>query len=238
MTVLVFAWLAGALSVLAPCVLPLLPIVLIGAARQGRFGPLALAGGLMASFTIVGVALATIGFSLGISIDAVRATGGAIMAGFGLILLMPRAQLAFAGALGGLMNGPNAILARLSPDGPAGNALLGALLGLVWAPCTGPTLGAALGMAAQSETAVQAGLVMAVFSLGAATPLLLLAYGSRQAIALRRERLARFAAAAKPAMGAILLIVGISVLSGFDKRIEAILTEAMPDWLIALTTRF
>ena len=232
------AWLAGVLSTLSPCVLPLLPIILIGAARQGRYGPLALAAGLMVAFTAAGIVLATAGFAVGISTDAARVTGALLMAAFGIVLLVPHFQMVVADGVGRVTGGAQGLLDKVSPDGLAGNFFLGGLLGLVWAPCTGPTLGAAIGMAAQSETAARAAAIMAAFSLGAATPLLALAYGSRQAIGARRERLARFAATAKPAMGVLLLIVGLSVLSGFDKRIETVLTDAMPDWWIALTTRF
>lgn len=235
---LALGWLAGALSTLSPCVLPLLPIILLGAARQGPLGPLALAAGLMVSFTAAGILLATVGFAIGISGDVVRDAGAFVMAVFGIVLLVPRLQLAFAGAMGAATGGSNSLLERLSPDGLAGNFVLGAVLGLVWAPCTGPTLGAAVGMAAQSETALRAAAIMAAFSVGAITPLLVLAYGSRQAIGQRRERLQRFAAAAKPAMGGILVVLALAIWSGLDKRIETILTEAMPDWLVALTTRF
>ena len=232
------AWLAGVLSTLSPCVLPLLPIILIAAARQGPLSPVALAVGLMVAFTGAGILLAGVGFALGISGDAARLTGAVLICGFGVVLLVPRLQLAVSDGIGRFTGGAHGLLDRLSPDGLTGNAALGFLLGLVWAPCTGPTLGAAIGMAAQSETAGRAAVVMAVFSLGAATPLLALAYGSRKAIGRRREHLSRFVAAAKPAMGVLLLIVGLAVLSGLDKRLETILTNAMPDWWISLTTRF
>jgi cytochrome c-type biogenesis protein len=232
------AWLAGVLSTLSPCVLPLLPIILIGATRHGPYGPLALAAGLMVTFTATGTVLASVGFALGISTDGARVAGAVMMALFGMVMLVPRLQLAVAGGLGRIREGAQDLLDRVSPEGLPGNFAVGGLLGLVWAPCTGPTLGAAIGMAAQSETAAQAAAIMSVFGLGAVTPLLALAYGSRQALGMRRERLARFSAMAKPAMGALLLIVGLAVLSGLDKWIETVLTEAMPDWWIGLTTRY
>src|SRR5262249_49434391 len=87
---------------------------------------------------------------------------------------------------------------------------LGVLLGAVWSPCSGPTLGAAIGLAAHSETAGRAAVVMAAFSLGATTPILALAYGSRQAIFARRDVLARVSRIAKPLGGAALVGVGAS----------------------------
>jgi cytochrome c-type biogenesis protein len=80
-------------------------------------------------------------------------------------------------------------------------------------------------------------MVMAMFSLGAATPILALAYGSRQAIVTRRDLLARTSRIAKPLMGTALVSVGALVLTGFDKVVEASLTRAMPDWLVSVTTR-
>ena len=77
---------------------------------------------------------------------------------------------------------------------------------------------------------------MAIFGLGAATPILALAYGSRQAIFSRRDRLAKASRIAKPVMGAAFAFVGLFVVTGFDKVVETSLTNAMPDWLITLTT--
>src|SRR5262245_48340410 len=79
--------------------------------------------------------------------------------------------------------------------------------------------------------------VMAAFSFGATTPILALAYGSRQAIATRRNLLACTSRIAKPLMGAALVGIGVFVLTGFDKVVEASLTRAMPDWLVTVTTR-
>ena len=192
----------------------------------------------MLSFTAVGLMLATLGFALDISGDVIRNAGAAVLFAFGTMLLVPRLQLAFAGALAPISAGPNSMLDRIALDGPGGKFALGALLGLIWAPCTGPTLGAAIGLAAQSEHAGRAALTMAIFSVGAASPLLLLAYGSRQALARRRDQLARISKAAKPAMGLMMATLGLLVWAGLDKRIEAGLTHTLPDWLIGLTTRF
>src|SRR5262249_8226542 len=90
---------------------------------------------------------------------------------------------------------------------------------------------------AQSETAGRAIMIMPMFGLGAATPILALAYGSRQAIVARRDLLARTSQIAKPLMGAALVGIGVFVLTGFDKVVEASLTRAMPDWLVSVTTR-
>lgn len=235
---LAFSWLAGVLSVLSPCVLPLLPIILIGALRQHRLAPLALMGGLAVSFTGTGVLIASIGFTFDTSGNLLRNAGAAMLIAFGTILLVPRLQMAFAGVMAPVSGGSGSILERLSPDGISGQFLLGVLLGIVWAPCTGPSLGAAVTMAAQSDSLLRAAFIMFSFSVGAATPMLLLAYGSRQAITDRRERLAQFARSTRPILGGVLIVLGLLVWTGLDKKLETLMTQAMPDWLINITTKF
>jgi cytochrome c-type biogenesis protein len=234
---LALSYAAGALSTLSPCVLPLLPIILFGALEQHAWGPVALAAGLSASFAGVGIFLASLGFSIGLDPTAFRLAVAALMLVIGIVLLVPALQSRLALAAAPVAMGGQALIDRLRPSGIGGQFVLGILFGAIWSPCSGPTLGAAIGLAAQSETVGRAAMVMAMFSLGAATPILALAYGSRQAIFARRDRLARVSRIAKPLMGVTLVSVGVFVLTGFDKFVEASLTRAMPDWLVTVTTR-
>jgi cytochrome c-type biogenesis protein len=234
---LALSYAAGALSTLSPCVLPLLPIILFGALEQHAWGPVALAAGLSASFAGVGILLVSLGFSMGIDPTAFRLGVAALIMIIGIVLLVPVLQRRLALVAGPVASGGQALANRLRPSGIGGQFALGMLLGAIWSPCSGPTLGAAIGLAAQTETASRAAMVMAAFSLGAATPILALAYGSRQAIVARRDLLARTSRIAKPLIGAALVSVGIFVLTGFDKLVEASLTRAMPDWLVTVTTR-
>ncbi|MEZ5786787.1 MAG: cytochrome c biogenesis CcdA family protein [Xanthobacteraceae bacterium] len=230
-------YLAGALSTLSPCVLPLLPIVLFGSLDRHPWGPVALAAGLAVSFAVTGTVLASIGFGIGVDPGLLRSGVALLLVVAGVILLAPPLQARLAYAAAPIASGAQSFVDRLQPSGLTGQVLLGAALGVVWSPCSGPTLGAAVGLAAQSGTMARAALVMAVFGLGAATPILALAYGSRHAIFARRERLAFISRIGKPLMGGALIVVGASVLSGLDKAIETALTAAMPGWLVALTTR-
>lgn len=238
MSTLLVAMLAGVLTMLSPCVLPLLPVVLLAALQQHRFGPLALAGGLGLAFTALGIGIATIGFTLDIGSQAARLTAAIMMIAFGAILLSGTLQAAFAHAGSPLSDRLNALTARFVPTGLGGQFLLGILLGAVWTPCSGPTLGAAIGLATAGETVARAAGIMALFSLGATLPLMALAYGSRQALASRKAGLARAGRLGKPLLGGVLVLVGAIVAIGVDKLIEARLTALMPDWLVDLTTRF
>lgn len=238
MSGLLVAMLAGVLTTLSPCVLPVLPVVLLAALQQHRYGPLALAAGMSLAFTALGIGIATIGFTLDIDSQAVRLTAAVMMIAFGAVLLSAPLQAAFARAGTPLSDRLNALAGRFAPEGLGGQFLLGLLLGAVWTPCSGPTLGAAIGLATASETATRAAGIMLLFSFGATLPLVALAYGSRQALATRKAALARAGRFGKPLLGGVLVVVGALVAFGVDKLIEARLTALMPDWLVDLTTRF
>jgi cytochrome c-type biogenesis protein len=158
---LLVSYAAGALSTLSPCVLPLLPIVLVGAVEQHVFGPLALAAGLAASFAATGIFIAALGLSVGIDPGIVRFGAAAVMVMFGVVLLVPALQAGLARMAGPLSAGGGTLLARVDVTGVRGQFVVGLLLGVLWSPCAGPTLGAAIGMAAESETMLRAVLVMA-----------------------------------------------------------------------------
>lgn len=233
---LLLAFAAGGLSTLSPCVLPLLPAILMGAATQHRLGPAALAGGLAISFAAISLFVATIGYGLGLTGDHFRVVGGSVMAGLGVVLLVPAAQTRWAMASGPIQNWTESRFGRLSTDGLRGQFGLGLLLGAVWAPCVGPTLGAASLMAARGENLGAVVATTLVFALGAALPLLLLGLLSRNSWSSLTRRMAGAGAAGKFILGAILIAAGLLILTGMDKVIEAYLVNVSPDWLTALTT--
>jgi cytochrome c-type biogenesis protein len=234
---LALGYAAGALSTLSPCVLPILPIVLFGALERHLWGPVALAAGLATSFAGVGIALASVGFSVGIDPETLRLAVAVLMGAAGVILLVPALQGRVASIAAPVAGRGQVLLDRLQPSGIWGQFALGAALGVIWSPCSGPTLGAAIGLAAQGDNIGSAAAIMAAFALGAATPILALAYGSRQAIMARRDWMARASRIGKPLMGAAFFGIALFVLTGFDKVVEASLTRAMPDWLVTVTTR-
>lgn len=235
---LFFALVAGALSTLSPCVLPLLPAILMGASAQHRYAPVALAGGLALSFAAVSLFVATIGYGLGLSGDLFRQIGGLVMVIVGGVLLIPAAQVRWAMAAGPVQSWTESRFGGLSTSGLRGQFGLGLLLGVVWAPCVGPTLGAASLLAAQGENLGSVVLTTLVFAFGAALPLLLLGTLSRQAWSAWRQRLARTGGVGKFVLGGILVALGLLILTGADKAVETYLVEISPAWLTALTTRF
>ncbi len=232
------AFLAGLLSILSPCVLPLLPIVLGSAAAEHRLAPMALAAGVALSFVAIGLFIATIGYSIGLNAELFRTASAVLMVLVGIVLAAPPLQVRLAAAGGPVSDWAERNLSGFSTQGVGGQFGVGLLLGAVWSPCVGPTLGAASVLAAQGRDLGQVAAIMALFGLGAATPLLLLGSLSRQALMRWRDRLARGGKTAKSALGVLLVLVGVLIVTGYDKQLEAALVEASPLWLTALTTRF
>ena len=232
------AFLAGVLSVLSPCVLPLLPIVLGTAASEHRLAPIALAAGLALSFVTIGLFIATVGFAIGLDADVFRAISAMLLIAIGLVLLVPKLQAQFALVASPVGNWVDERLGGFGTGGFGGQFALGLMLGGVWSPCVGPTLGAASILAAKGENLGQVALTMFVFGLGAALPLMLLGFLSREAMMRWRGRMMEAGKGGKMLLGVVLVAIGLIVATGLDKRIETMLVDASPAWLTELTTRF
>jgi len=236
---LVLAFVAGILSILSPCVLPLLPMVLSSAAAEHRLAPLALATGLAVSFAVIGAVIASFGFALGIDGDVIRYVAAVALLLAGLVLISPYLQTQFAVAASPVAGWTqNRFGSSFSTSGIGGQFLLGLLLGAIWSPCVGPTLGAATVLASRGENIGGVTLTMLVFGIGAGLPLALLGLLSRQAMIGWREKMMKAGKLGKIVMGALLVAVGISILTGWDKRVETVLVDLSPKWLTELTTRY
>lgn len=235
---LILAFAAGSLSILSPCVLPLLPIVLGTAASQGRFGPLALGAGVVLSFVSVGLFVALIGFSIGLDAGFFRALASVMLIMIGLVLLVPVYQNRFAVVAGPISGWGQGRLDGFSSSGAAGQFGVGLLLGTVWSPCVGPTLGAASLLAAQGKDLVQVVLIMVSFGLGVGVPLVLFGLLSRSLLQKMRDRMLSASKGLKGLLGVIFILLGGLILVGLDKKVEAALVDASPAWLTELTTQF
>jgi cytochrome c-type biogenesis protein len=235
---LFFAFVAGTLTVLSPCVLPVLPMVLGAASSKGRAGPVYLALGLTLSFVTIGMFVALFGFAIGLDEGVFRQIGAMLMIAVGVVLLMPVLQTRLATAGGPVSSWINDRFTGESESGNIGPFGLGLLMGAIWAPCVGPTLGAASVMAAQGENLLQVTLTMILFGVGSALPLLLLGLLSREILIRWRGKMLSLGGGMKSLLGLLLLVSGILVLSGYDKQAEAFLVEKSPDWLTELTTQF
>jgi cytochrome c-type biogenesis protein len=237
-TALTLAFAAGILSILSPCVLPLVPIVLGAAVTAHPLGAVALAAGLALSFTGLGLLLALVGFGLGVDAGMFRFAAAAVMVVLGAILLVPSWQARLAGAGGPVSAWTDRHFGGFAASGVAGQFAIGLLLGAVWSPCVGPTLGAASLLASQGHDLAKVTLTMLVFGIGAGLPLVLLGLLSRATLMRVRANLMSAGKFGKGLLGAAFIVIGVAIVGGADKRIEAALVEASPQWLTDLTTSF
>lgn len=227
---------AGTLSTLSPCVLPLVPILVGSALMTHRFGPHALATGLALSFTLVGVFVVGLGAAVGLDQSLFRNIGSILLIVFGIMLVSPALQAKFALMASGLGSSGQALTNRISGDSLGGQFALGMLLGVVWSPCVGPTLGATIALASQGQNLGHVAMMMALFGLGAGLPLVLLGMLSRQAMMKFRNRLLTAGKTGKSLLGGLLLVIGILILTGTDKSFESLALHVSPDWLVQLTS--
>jgi cytochrome c biogenesis protein CcdA len=236
LTTLGLAFLAGLVTMLSPCVLPLLPVVAVSAGSRSRWGVIALAVGMALAYTVIGVTLASSGQLLGMDDRGLRFGAGVLMIGFAAVLLSTRLQAGLARATGVAGAAGGNALTHVRSDHPAAQFAVGGLLGVAWSPCVGPTLGAAIALAASGGGSSGAAIVMSVFGVAAVLPLILAGLLGRGL--LHRARLLRAGDVGRRLMGWSLLLVGALVVSGLDKRLEAWLLDASPAWLVEFTTRF
>ncbi|MEM9710393.1 MAG: cytochrome c biogenesis CcdA family protein [Pseudomonadota bacterium] len=232
---IVFGYLAGLLTLINPCVLPVLPIVLASATHKSAWGPAALALGMSATFVVLGVAVNAVGLGIGLTPELISSVGAVLMIAFGAVLVVPRLSAAFATATAGFSSGADAQIDHVGQGGLNGQVATGALLGAVWSPCIGPTLGGAIALASQGESLLWAGLIMVAFAAGVSTIILGLGYGARSVIARRRERLMAIAEKSRPIMGWVLIAVGAALLFGVHHRLEFWAIETLPPWLLDLS---
>ncbi|MCU0728911.1 MAG: cytochrome c biogenesis CcdA family protein [Sphingopyxis sp.] len=230
------AFVAGILTFLNPCVLPVLPIVFGSATNQHRLGPLALSAGLALSFTLVGLFIATIGFSLGLDAGVFRTVSAVLLILFGAILLVPWAQYRLQAALGPISDWASRRSNAQSGGTVAGQFMIGTLLGAMWSPCVGPTLGAASLLAAQGDALPSVALTMLLFGIGASIPLLLIGTVLRTRMATWRSGLLSAGHNGKRLLGGALMLAGVLVVSGLDKQAEIVFLDHAPVWLTSLGT--
>jgi cytochrome c-type biogenesis protein len=235
---LIFGYIAGLLTLINPCVLPVLPIVLATALQAHKLGPVALAAGMSVAFVTLGLGIATLGQSIGLSADTLSDAAAVLMLIFGLILLVPRLNAGFAFATAGVAAKADAGIDRVDRSGLGGQFLGGALLGAVWSPCVGPTLGGAISLASQGQNIAWAGAVMTAFAAGVSTVILALGYGARAALQRRRALMQRIAAKAKPIMGVVFVAVGLMLLFRVHHMIQTWLINVLPYWLQDFSVSF
>lgn len=232
------AWVAGSLTTLNPCVFPLLPLVLGGAVQANRAAPLAMGAGMVASFALLGLLVGVAGDALGLYPEHLRIAGALLLIGFGIVMLVPWLNVRFTQWMAPMATRANTASARFDAGSLGGAFAIGGLLGMVWSPCSGPMLASALTIVATEGGALRGTLILGVFGLGAATVLVAAAYASRAGFGRVRGWVIANMDRVKIGFGVLVLLLGLAILLGGDKWLEAQLIRVMPQGWIDLTTRF
>lgn len=232
------AWVAGSLTTLNPCVFPLLPLVLGGAVQENRLAPVAMGAGMVGAFALLGLVVGVAGDALGLNPDHIRIVGALLLIGFGLVMLVPQLNERFTHLMSPMATRANVATSRFQAGSLGGAFAIGGLLGMVWSPCSGPMLASALTIVASEGGALRGTVVLGVFGLGAASVLVAAAYASRAGFGRVRGWVLKHMDRVKRSFGVLVLLLGVAILLGGDKWLEAQLIHLMPQGWIDLTTRF
>jgi cytochrome c-type biogenesis protein len=165
---------AGLIGTLSPCILPVIPIVLGSSLRAGKYGILFLCFGLMLSFTILGFFVASVGFKFGLSTDVINTVGSILIIICGFSISFEKIGFFWIKYLTILIQPFGKILRTSQKNTYYGQFFIGLILGSIWSPCTGPTLGIAIVLAAKQVEFMKSLTMMFLYSFGSAIPLLLL----------------------------------------------------------------
>jgi cytochrome c-type biogenesis protein len=227
---------AGSLTTLSPCVFPLLPIVVGTSLKTNKYAPVAMGIGMAISFAVIGVLLGVLSPLLGIESETIRLLGALLLIIFGTVMLVPALDKRFTNLISPIATSANNVSGHIKSDSLWGSLGMGALLGLVWSPCSGPILASALTLVATEGSAIQGGIILGLFGIGAAIPLVMVAYASRAGFDKARTWIMLRMELVKKLFGWLILVAGVLILSGGDKWIEARVVNLLPDWWTNLIT--
>jgi cytochrome c biogenesis protein CcdA len=233
MVTLLFALLAGIVTVAAPCTLPVLPVlfgVSIGQTSKAR--PIFIALGFVASFTIVAIVFSAITQIVGIDPDRLRTVAIGLLLIFGFLMVWPRPFEWLAARAGVLLNRVDRMPVR-AQSGNVGGFVLGTTLGLVWTPCAGPVLASILTVIATAPHIEWEALLLIVYAVGASVPMLAIAYGG-QLVTTRVRSIARVSHRLQQGFGVLVIVFAGAMYLQYDVPITAWLSEFYPAGQIGL----
>jgi cytochrome c biogenesis protein CcdA len=229
---LILALLAGVVTVVAPCTLPMLPILLGASVGQtGKARPAMIALGFVISFSATALLLSAIIDIFDLDPNILRTYATIRLLGFGLLMIWPAPFEWLSIRLGGFATGSAG--KATSRQGNIGGFVLGTTLGLVWTPCAGPVLGSILTVVATSKDTTWASALLVVYAIGAAIPMLAIAYGG-QAATTRVRSIARISPRLQQGFGVIVIAFAIASYLQYDALIVAWLTAFYPSGQIGL----
>lgn len=227
---ILFSFLAGLVTILSPCILPILPIVLTGSLGGGKSRPYGVVTGFVASFTFFTLFLSTLVRILGISADILRSISIIVILVFGLSLVLP----GFQGIVEKLFSGLASRTPTSSGNGFGGGLVLGLSLGLLWTPCVGPILASVISLSLTGSITLSTFAIILAYSLGTALPMLLIIHSGRSLLQ-RHPWLLQNSAKIQRGFGVLMLLVAIGIYFNFDRKFQAFILDKFPSYGTGLT---
>jgi cytochrome c biogenesis protein CcdA/thiol-disulfide isomerase/thioredoxin len=227
-----FAFLAGLVTILAPCIWPILPIVLSSSvAGEGRRRPLGITLGIMLSFSFFTLSISYLVKVFHFDPDTLRIVAIVIIGVLGLTMIVPP----LSRMIEGLISRLSSLLGQRSKQGSGFLAgfITGLSLGIVWSPCAGPILAAIATLAATGRVTLSVVLVTLAYVAGVGIPLFGFAYGGRRAIT-RTRFLSRYTGRIQQAFGVVMLLTAVAIYTNYDRLIETNLLNAFPQFSATL----
>ncbi len=239
---LAFAFISGIITILSPCILPVLPIVLSGSVGGGRARPFGIVSAFVVSFTLFTLALSGIVQAIGIPPDALRLVSVVLLVIFGIVMLVPalrdRFELLTSRMVGG---GRRTATGGVAPGAPASRAPgfwsgvpVGFSLGLVWTPCVGPIMASVISLALTQRVDGGSVFITLAYSIGTSIPMLAVMFGGRTLLN-RVPALSRNMANIQKGFGVVMIVVGLAIAFGWDQRVQTALLRAFPSYGSGLT---
>nr|AKQ03468.1 DipZ protein [uncultured Microgenomates bacterium Rifle_16ft_4_minimus_38077] len=226
-----FSFLAGIVTILSPCILPIAPIILSSSLGGGRRRPLGVVTGFILSFSVFTLFLTSLVRAVGISPEVLRSISIIIIFVFGASLLIPKFQIHLERLF--------TKLASLTPNvseksGFSGGLLIGVSVGLLWTPCVGPILGSVISLALTGTVTKVALLITLSYSVGTAIPMLAIVYGGRSLLN-RVPWLLRNTAKIQKIFGIIMILTAIAIYFNIDRNFQAYILDKFPNYGVGLT---
>ncbi len=234
LAVLAFAVVAGVLTILAPCTLPVVPLVLGVGSMAGRRRALGLLIGFGLTFVAVTVLFASLLAALGLTTSTLRLMSAVLLGAVGVSLALPWLGARIDVALGSLGRAGNRVTGKGTGSGLVGGLILGGAIGLIWAPCVGPIMAAVIAIAASHGPTPEAVAIAAAYVVGAAIPMGLIAgWGRRATDSMRMIPAARL----QRSFGLAMILSAVLIVSGLDLSIENGVAGVLPaGWSGALVS--
>jgi cytochrome c biogenesis protein CcdA/thiol-disulfide isomerase/thioredoxin len=225
-----FAFLSGIVTILSPCILPILPIVLSGSVG-GKRRPLGVITGFILSFSVFTLLLSVLVQLLNIPADALRFLAVGLLIAFGLVMLVPKLRLLFEIFASKMVKQGNN---KKPSSGFSGGVVVGFSLGLVWTPCVGPIMASVISLAITSSIDGGAVLIILAYALGTSIPMMAIMKGGRSLIK-RFPSLSANTAKIQQGFGVLMILVGLSIGFGIDRKFQSAILEIFPQYGAGLT---